>query len=661
MLRIVEKNPSYFELDGRTFPAPYIRVGSGSSSISMYRGNFRVKERSIEWRNLKVKVLEDRIEYKDIETSSIVTLTPRVENGFLMLDFQTTSTEINRYELCFKTKVGESVYGGGEQYSCFNLRGRKFPIMTREQGVGRSYKRPLTILSELHDKAGGAYHTTYYPQPTFVTSGNYLVHVFSFDYCVLDFTSSDENTIFSYSLPKTIAVGFGDSLMDTASKVSLLLGRQAPLPSWVHDGMILGVQGGTEVVKQKLQKALDAGVKVCSLWAQDWVGKCVTSFGSRLIWNWEWNPEMYPGLDKWIKELEQQGIYFTIYINPYLRKDYSLCNEAAEKGYLVKDKDGEDYYVDFGEFDCAHVDLTNPEAYAWYKEKIKRNMIDFGSRGWMADFGEYMPTDACVHSGISGMEAHNLWPGLWAKINYEALEETGNLDKMIYFMRSGNAMSPRYAQSIWAGDQNVDWSRDDGIRSVIPAALSLAYSGHGLSFSDLGGYTTLLWLKRTKELLLRWTEMSCFTPIMRTHEGNRPATNWQFDTDEDTLSYMAYWSNLHFRLKDYIVFCEKENQEKGLSVMRPMNWYSDESWARDCVSQYMLGPELLVAPILKKGAKGRHVNLPEGKWVHLFTGKTYGKGLHQIASKVEDRSIPVFYRADGQWADFFSNLIPTRE
>ena len=73
------------------------------------------------------------------------------------------------------------------------------------------------------------------------------------------------------------------------------------------------------------------------------------------------------------------------------------------------------------------------------------------------------------------------------------------------------------------GDQNVDWSPDDGLASVVPAALSLAMTGHGLHHSDIGGYTTLFEMKRSKELLLRWCDFSAFTPMMRTHEGNRPA------------------------------------------------------------------------------------------------------------------------------------------
>ena len=655
MLSIIDDSGLAVSVDGRIFALPHLSVGNGSSDISMYRGNFKVRERHIKWEKLDAAVSGQDVVYSG--HGAEILLHPSYENGFLTLSFELVSGSFNRYMLAFKAESGEAVFGGGEQYSYFNLRGHRFPVLTREQGVGRRYNRPLTFLAQMHDKAGGAYHTTYYPQPTFVSDRNYFIHVNSFDYCILDFKNHRSHRIISYSLPPEITVGFGTSLMDTASKVSLLLGRQAVLPSWVHDGMILGVQGGTDVVRGKLEKALSHNVRVCALWAQDWSGKIVTSFGKRVLWDWKWNPDMYPGLDKWIGELREQGICFTTYINPYLIKGKSLCNEAVQKGYLVKNPAGEDYFIDFGEFDCGHVDLTNPDAYSWYKQKIKKNMLEFGSAGWMADFGEYLPTDAVVHSGVSGTVAHNMWPGLWAKLNHEALEETGNLDKVIFFMRSGNAMSPRYAQSIWAGDQNVDWSRDDGIRSVIPAALSLAYSGHGISFSDIGGYTTVAWLKRSKELLLRWTQMSCFTPVMRTHEGNRPAANWQFDSDDQTLDYMAYWSDLHLRLKDYILFCEKENEQKGLSVMRPMNWYSSESWALTCTDQYMLGPDMLVAPVLKKGAKGRNVILPEGEWVNLFSGKPYKKGIHFIESEATGHSIPVFYRADSPWAEYFGSMI----
>ena len=106
-------------------------------------------------------------------------------------------------------------------------------------------------------------------------------------------------------------------------------------------------------------------------------------------------------------------------------------------------------------------------------------------------------------------------------------------------MRAGSTGSQKYSTMMWAGDQNVDWSLDDGLASVVPAALSLAMTGHGLHHSDIGGYTTLFEMKRSKELLLRWCDFSAFTPMMRTHEGNRPGDNWQFDGDAETIAHFA--------------------------------------------------------------------------------------------------------------------------
>ena len=140
-----------------------------------------------------------------------------------------------------------------------------------------------------------------------------------------------------------------------------------------------------------------------------------------------------------------------------------------------------------------------------------------GFKGWMADFGEYLPADAICRNG-SGLENHNKWPMLWAKCNREAVREAGKEGEIVFFMRAGAAGSQNYATLIWAGDQCVDWSEDDGLPSVITAALSLGMSGFGLHTCDAGGYTTLFHLKRDKELLLRWLEFACFTPVMRTHE-----------------------------------------------------------------------------------------------------------------------------------------------
>ncbi len=129
----------------------------------------------------------------------------------------------------------------------------------------------------------------------------------------------------------------------------------------------------------------------------------------------------------------------------------------------------------------------------------------------------------------AGEVLHQLHSQHWASLNRELLEENGKLGDVLFWMRAGGVNSKLHQTMSWAGDQVVEWSRSDGLKSSLVAALSLATGGFGLSHSDVGGYTTIpqLGLVRTKELLLRWAEYSAFTPIMRTHEGNFPQVNHQ--------------------------------------------------------------------------------------------------------------------------------------
>ncbi|MFP1496985.1 TIM-barrel domain-containing protein [Escherichia coli] len=197
-------------------------------------------------------------------------------------------------------------------------------------------------------------------------------------------------------------------------------------------------------------------------------------------------------------------------------------------------------------------------------------MIELGCGGWMADFGEYLPTDTYLHNGISAEIMHNAWPALWAKCNYEALKKRAS-SAILFFMRAGSTGSQKYSTMMWAGDQNVDWSLDDGLASVVPAALSLAMTGHGLHHSDIGGYTTLFEMKRSKELLLRWCGYQrLHADDAHPREGNRPGDNWQFDGDAETIAHFARMTTVFTTLKPYLKEAVALNAKSGLPVMRPL-------------------------------------------------------------------------------------------
>ena len=362
------------------------------------------------------------------------------------------------------------------------------------------------------------------------------------------------------------------------------------------------------------------------------------------MWNWCADNELYPDLKKQIAKWKKRGVRFLGYINPFLAIEKEIYREAAQRGYCVKNKAGEDYLVTITTFPAAMIDLTNPEAYAWYKELIKKNMIGIGMAGWMADFGEYLPTDAVLYDGSDPELLHNRWPAIWAKLNREAVEECGKLGEVFFFTRAGFTETIRWSTMMWNGDQHVDWSVDDGIGSVIPAALSLAMSGYGVSHSDVGGYTTMQQMTRGKELLMRWEEMNAFSPLMRFHEGNQPSRSVQFDADGELLAHLGHCARMHRALGPYLQSLMEEEEAAGTPVMRPLFYHYDEERAYTESEEYLLGRDLLVAPVIREKETERTVYLPEDTWVHLFTGRAYQGGIVKIAAPFGEP--PVFVRKD---------------
>lgn len=664
MLNLTEKENSFkIELNGKTIikhsvDSPFVFVGEGEAEYKMYRGNFEIENYLQSRIPLIYFEIEKEANYyliklkKCSEEEFSLKLKAELSGEKLKVEFIENTMEANRFWLRINAKKEEKIYGCGEQLSYFNLRGKNFPIWTSEPGVGRNKNTYTTWQADVKDKAGGDYYTTNYPQPTFISTEKYYCHLESTAYLDFNFKNDEFHELEVWQMPEYLIFETGDNYLNLLEKLTDFLGRQPELPDWVYNGIILGIQGGTEFVLDKKDELKEKGLKLSALWCQDWQGVKHTSFGKRLSWNWEWNQELYPELDQKIEELKKEEIRFMGYINPYVLEGKSLYQQAVENDYLAYDNEGEVYLVDFGEFYCGVVDFTNPEAFKWYKEVIKENLIDFGLDGWMADFGEYLPTDCVLANGKSAEIMHNAWPAIWAKLNYEAVEEAQKLEEILYFMRAGFTGNQKYCTLMWAGDQSVNWSLDDGLASVIPAALSMGMTGCGLHHSDIGGYTSLHGNIRSRELFMRWAEMAAFTPVMRTHEGNRPEENFQFYDDQKAIKHLKKMTDVYTKLKSYLKAAVKENAERGIPVQRPLFLhYEDDKKTYDLKYQYLLGRDLLVAPVYKENKEEWDLYLPDDNWIHFWTGKEYSGGEINVEAPLGQP--PVFYRKESKYRELF--------
>lgn len=636
-----------------------VSIGSGENQFSMSRGSFKYKQKISGKRKLTLQNQEKTEEgylltYVDPKGSSakeqVHQFAVTQQGSQIRLAYVGEEKPgVNRYWLTFVTNPKEHIYGCGETYSELDLKGQNVRIWVAEhQNTGRISKKIIKekLLGKHPDKKlSFDKYESYYAQPTFVSSDKYYVHCDINAYSEFDFTDAGKITLY-FQEPPVIITDSGQDFAEVSRKLTGLLGRQKALPDWLYDGVILGIQEGTDVVDAKIRKAKEAGVPVVGVWCQDWSGCRRTGFGYQVMWNWEWDQELYPGLDKKIAEWKEEGVRFLGYINPFIAIEKDLYAYASEHGYCVQDREGKDYLVTITTFPAAMVDFTNPEAYEWYKGLIKENMIGLGMGGWMADFGEYLPIDAVLYSGEDPAIIHNQWPAIWAKMNQEAVAECGKEGQVFFFTRAGHTGTIAHSHMMWTGDQHVDWSIDDGLPAVIPATLSLAMSGYGIAHSDVGGYTTIMHMRRSKELLLRWEEMNVFSPLFRTHEGNQPVNNVQFDDDEELLAQLAKCGRMHVALKDYLKGLVAEEISDGTPVMRPLFYHYDEAEAYTEKTEYLLGRDLLVAPVYEEGAKSRTIYLPSDGWVDIFDGKEYAGG-HMIVEAPIGKP-PVFVRKDSK-------------
>ena len=630
---------------------PAVSVATGAAEVTMVRGNFRLDDALSDQRDARGFTLDGGT--VTLDGQAMLTFDP----VSLTLDIRTLSPSHNRVWVRLCAESDEQVWGGGEQMSFLGLRSRRFPMWTSEPGVGRDKATELTRLMDEQGMAGGDYWTTNYPQPTFLSSRGYACHLDANCYSALDFTADDHHEIEVWSGVARFEFFAGETPAELVTQLSTRFGRQPPLPDWAIGGAIIGLKDGVGSF-ERLDRFIEAGAAVSGLWCEDWAGVRETSFGRRLFWDWRWNPNRYPDLPQRIADLVARGIRFLAYANPYLCDDGALFGEAQTGGHLCLCPDSDDVYlVDFGEFDCGVVDFTRAETRGWFAERILgREMLDIDIAGWMADFGEYLPTDLRLADGSDPMEAHNRWPVLWGQVNAEAVASRGKTGDALFFMRAGFSGVQAHCPLLWAGDQSVDFTRHDGIGTVITAALSAGLVGNAYSHSDCGGYTSLHGNVRTVELMRRWCELAAFAPVMRSHEGNRPDDNLQYDSTPQLLACFARWSRVHAHLAPYVRHLCDEAQASGLPAQRALFLhYPDDPALWTVQDAFLYGADLLVAPVIEEDTVERDVILPgHAPWRHVWSGTDVTPGIHRIASPL-DRP-PLFYRPDSGFAPLFAAL-----
>lgn len=377
---------------------------------------------------------------------------------------------------------------------------------------------------------------------------------------------------------------------------------------------------------------------------------------------YRWHEEHFPNPKQTVKAIRDAGLRLLLWQIPVLKHDDEHPHaavhdadiaEAIQKGFVIRRADGSPYRINDRWFVKSLLpDFTNPEACAWWFEK-RKYLLEMGVEGFKTDGGEFLfEEDARLHNGMSGLEAHNLYPGQYIAAYWDFLRDNGV--KGLTFSRAGYA-GAQAQPAHWAGDQVSTFSE---LQAQLKAGISAGLSGILFWGFDIGGFAGPI---PDAELYLRATALACFSPIMQWHaeprggqyggmkEENNDRSPWNLAerlNDPQVLSLGVQYAKLRESLRPYLWqearYCVKEG--RPLMAHLCLDFPEDQNaWQVD--DQFMLGRELLVAPIVEAGKTSRPVYLPRGTWRNYFT-KEQLSGEQTIRVTALLDTIPVFKKVE---------------
>lgn len=326
----------------------------------------------------------------------------------------------------------------------------------------------------------------------------------------------------------------------------------------------------------------------------------------------EWMKENWPDPKGMLTTLKEKGVNLIPIHQPYYNKKGGINNYnlLKSKDLLTKDADGNINDVQTWVGEAGMLDITNPKAAEWLWGRLRPLTAD-GLAGWWGDLGEpeQHPESILHANGEMASQYHNLYGNDWSKIVYEGLRKDFPDMRPMLMMRGGTAGLQRYSVFPWSGDVARSW---EGLQAQVNIMLNTGLSGLAYMSSDLGGFAVDQKHPTDPELYVRWLQMGEFTPTFRTHAQLFPEP-YNYPAQEKILLGII---KDRYRWLPYNYTLAFQNATEGLPFVRPLNFRGENADSKysDIQDEYLWGDNVLVAPVLKKGARSRKVVFPAGQW-----------------------------------------------
>lgn len=594
--KIIEKDDCYEIVSGDTKAV----IGKYSWNVNYYYKDKKLTGGS--WRSLGI-IKESEFKKKARVDSSI-------DDSFWNYP-QNEETTYLREQLGLS--VGECIYGFGEKFTPFVKNGQNVEMWNSDGGTcsDQSYKCV----------------------PFCVSSRGYGVFVNSPDKISFE-VASDTVSKLSFTIPgehlEYFIIG-GENIHEVLSNYTDITGKPSLPPAYTF-GLWLTTSFTTDYNEETVTSFID-GMHDRDIPLQ--VFHFDSFWMKEFEWcNFDWDKRQFPDPAAMLKRLkETKNLHICVWMNPYIAQRSPLFEEGHKHGYFIKNLDGSTFQCDMWQPGMAIVDFTNPDAVKWFKSKLEV-LCEMGVDCFKTDFGERIPTKVKYYDGSDPVAMHNYYTYLYNKAVFEVLEKYYGKNKACLFARSGTAGSQKFPVH-WGGDCSAEYT---SMAETLRGGLSLTMSGFGFFSHDMSGFEATA----TPDIYKRWAAFGLLSTHSRLHGNSSYRVPWLFD--EESVDVLRFFTKLKGKLMPYIWAQAVKTHVTGVPMMRAMAMdFTDDEACLYLDRQYMLGDDLLVAPVFNEEGIARFYVPDTGVWTDIISGKEYEGGKF-YTEKYDYMSLPLLAR-----------------
>jgi 1,3-alpha-isomaltosidase len=571
------------------------------------------------------------------------------------VSFLTDGSLSYRARFSIRLEAGERIVGFGERFDGVDQRGRRVDTAVFDQYKGQGAR-------------------SYLPMPfAIAVGGGFGFHLDTGHRARFDLAHDDPSLIQvevdlepGERLPTLRLQLFEGNPADVLGAFLDQVGRASPPPEWIYRLWMSSNEWNSQSrvlgeVDRSQQEGIPVGAIVIEAWSDE---ETFVAFGGadyephddgcpHALRDFSFSADgPWPDPKGFVDELHRRDIRVLLWQIPLAKTDASgqaACDATVmiDRGFCVRGADGEPYRNPGGWFkDALLLDFTNDAAVQWWLAKRRYLVEEVGVDGFKTDGGEHAwSAETRYGDGSRGGETNNRFPVLYARAYHQLLREAGRAP--VTFSRAGYSGSQAFPAH-WAGDEDSTW---EALRASISAGITASACGVFFWSFDLAGFSGPL---PTPELYLRAAAVAAFCPIMQYHsefnfhrQPARDRTPWNLaeqSGDESVIPLFRRLVQLRERLIPYLAEQGTKSTRTSKPLMRGLFFESDDQRLWEFPHQFLLGDDLLVAPVLEPGVTALQVFLPEGEWIESWSGSRLDGG--SIAStEAPLGTIPVYLAA----------------